>query len=315
MPDKNKQHKDPQVDRFLEENPTYKPFFETFPIPESSIEKSPYIHNYEDFLRRNETALQEKAKLNYMSSLLNKELEKKYPKEYQQITSQYGWNPDKPLSPETRVKGADAFAKKSPSFYLDPEEQKKVLGEGYSEYATLRGKYAKDLNLIGEGDDPNKPESWKVGARHAVAFNPISATLEVSPKENSQKNKNESKFSRYEQYSPEEGYTGYTKYSNINPDNPQENVKDVKTRRLEKVDFTHDNSDRVTTDQGIVFKEPGFHFYKHYDDGTKEEISKNDYQTMKMFNTLPAYLKNKYVEEVKPKENEEVASNVTYANK
>ncbi len=314
MPDTNK-HTDPQVDRFTQDHPEYKPFFETFPVPQSKMRQNPYFNEYEEFLKRNEQVLQDKAKLNYYSGQLNKELEKKYPKEYKEITSQYGWDPDKPLAPETRTKGADTFSKKNTNFYLDPEEQQKVLGENFGTYNMLRGHYGKDLNLIGEGDDKDKPETWKVGARHAVAFNPSSSTYHVDPNPENKRIKDTTDFSRFEQYSPEKGFTGYTKYSNIDPDNPQENASSIKTRRLksiDKIDYHYDPDNRVENEDGTVdFKTPGFHYYKYYDDGTREEINKNSYQTMKMFNTLPAYLKSKYIEEVDQKQ----GSNNDLANK
>lgn len=316
MPDKSKQqHKDPQVERFLADHPEYTPFFEEYPVPQSNLRENPYYSNYENFVDRQTPYLQDKAELTYMSDLLNKELERKYPKEFQKLTSEYGWNPDKPTSPQTRIKGADTFAKSNPNFFLTPDEQKGILGDKYNRYVGLRGKFGQELNLTGENEDANKPESWKVGARHAVAFNPVQANLEVSPRDESVKNKDVSNFSRYEQYDPQKGFTGYTKFSNIDPENPQENVSDVYARRLTKVGTEYDQSDRTTIDGKVVFKDPGRHFYKYYDDGSKEEINDNMYQTLSMFNSLPGHLKNKYIEESKaPKEDKQMASKITYAN-
>lgn len=299
MPDK-KENKDPQVDRFVQDHPEYKPFFETFPVPQSKMRQNPYFNTYEEFLKSHEQDLQDRAKLNYYADQLNKELEKKYPKEYKEITSQYGWNPDKPIFPKDRVAGADTFAKKAPTFYLSPEEQKKVLGdEDFGSYNLLRSKYGKNLNLIGDSEDPNKPETWKVGARHAVAFNPAKSTLEVLPDEKNKGIRDKSTFVRTEQYDPQKGFSGSTIYSNVDPDNPQENASNVKSRRLDKVDYSYDPDNKIKNPDGTVdFKDPGFHYYKYYDDGSKEEIDKNSYQTMKMFNTLPAYLKSKYIEEM-----------------
>lgn len=100
------------------------------------------------------------------------------PKLYSELTSKYGYNPNagfnKQVSPKTRTVGADTYAKKNSKFYLDSNEQQQLLGDKWQRYNELRGKYGKDLNLVGSGDDPNKPETWKVGARHAVAFNPAS---------------------------------------------------------------------------------------------------------------------------------------------
>jgi hypothetical protein len=309
MPDKNNQHTDPQVDRFIQDHPEYKPFFETFPVPQSKMRQNPYFNRYEEYMKNNEAVLKDKAKLNYYSEQLNKQLESKFPKEFKEITSQYGWNPDKPSTSETRVQGADSFAKKNSNFYLSPEEQQKALGDDYSTYNALRATYGKDLNLIGQNDDPKKPETWNFGARHAVAFNPVTATLDVVPEKDTQQTKDQSKFVRTQQYDPKTGFSGFTKYSNIDPENPQENASNIKTRRLDKVDYIHDPDNRVENEDGTVdFKTPGFHYYKYYDDGTKEEVDKNSYQTLKMFNTLPAYLKSKYIEEMpegKPEDSQE----------
>jgi hypothetical protein len=70
------------------------------------------------------------------------------------------------------------------------------------------------------------------------------------------------------------------------------------SRKLDKVDFEYDPTDRVNTDHGVVFKDPGFKFYKQYDDGSRDNIDKHEYQTMKMFNSLPAHLKSKFVKQL-----------------
>jgi hypothetical protein len=301
MPDPKK-YKDPQVEGFLKNNPQYEPFFQNYPVPENEVSKNPYYQRYNENLDKKEPELKDKAELSYLSEILNKELEKKNPKVYGDLKSKYGWDESKPLAPKTRVSGADEIAKKNPDFFLTPEEQQKTLGDSWSRYVGLRGKYGKELNITGEGDDPSKPESWKVGARHAVAFNPVSYTNIISPEKNDQSNKNTSTFKRTETYDPnsEDKFSGHTVYNNINPDDKSQNASNKYVRRLSKVVPTFDGNTQVKTDNGVVFKEPGWTFNKVYDDGTKEQIGENEYQTLKQFNTLPAHLKSKYVEEVDP---------------
>jgi hypothetical protein len=301
MPD-NKKHKDPQVDKFVKDHPEYEPFFQSNPIPESKISENPKFEDYNNFVDRNEGYLRDKSELYNFGQKLNTELEKKNPKLYKDLMSKYGWDESKPLSPKTRVTGAEKFAEKNPDFYLSPDEQKKVLGEDWDKYVGLRGKYGKDLQLIGEGDDPNKPETWKAGARHSVAFNPASSTLTVEPAETNKQYKDTSTFKRVEKYNPEseDKYTGYTMYSNINPEDPSKNTPQTYVRRLSKVISGYDPSTTKNTDEGVVFKDPGWNFYKVYDDGTREPIDESSYKTMKQFNNLPQHIKNKYVEELDP---------------
>ena len=306
---------DPQVEDFVKKNPNYKPFFETYPVPDNEVNKNPYYSHYDENLKNQEATLKDKAELSYLSDNLNKELEKKNPKVYKDLTSKFGWNEEKPLAPKTRLAGADETAKNNPDFYLSPEEQQKALGDKWSRYVALRGKYGKELNITGEGDNPEKPETWKVGARHAVAFNPSSYTDIISPKSDDQQNKNTSTFKRTEQYDPEKGFTGYTTYSNINPDDKSKDASNVYVRRLEKVVPVYDGNTQIKTDDGVVFKDPGWKFKKVYDDGTQEDIGENEYQTMKSFNSLPAHIKSKYIEEVDPSKltgkNKEIADKRT----
>jgi hypothetical protein len=300
MPNNKTTKKDSQVERFVKEHPGYQDFFENYPIPESKVTSDPYYEIFIQDVQNKEQKLQEKAELYYLSDTLNKELEKKNPNVYKELTSKYGWNEDKPLSPKTRLTGAEEYSKKNPNFYLSPEEQKKTLGENWDKYVNLRGKYGNELNLIGEGDDPTKPEQWKIGSRHAVAFNPIKYTDIIKPKTDTQNNKNVSTFERTEQYDPtsEDLFKTKTYYSSTNTGDTSKNVSKTYIKRLSKVVPSYNGKTQVSTEDGIVFKNPGWKFHKVYDDGTKEEISENDYMTMRKFNDLPSHIKNKYVEEI-----------------
>jgi hypothetical protein len=142
---------------------------------------------YNESLPKYLPTIKDKAELYYYANRLNSQLKNKNPEVYNQLST---WNPDKPVSPISRIKQAEPIAKANPDFYLAPEEQKTVLGKDFDRYAELRGKYGKELNLIGSGDSTVneigkkilKPASeWTVGARHAVAFNPAAHTYEYQP--------------------------------------------------------------------------------------------------------------------------------------
>jgi hypothetical protein len=150
------------------------------------------------------------AELYYYSNLLNKKLSEKNPEKnpelYQNLMSKYGYNANagfgKNMSAKTRTTGAEEYAKQYPDFYLSPEEQKGILGDKFDKYSQLRGTYGKELNLIGPGEDPNKPETWKVGARHAVAFNPGEYGMTALPPDKNTLNIPESDFSYKVNYDP-----------------------------------------------------------------------------------------------------------------
>ena len=150
------------------------------------------------------------AELYYYSNLLNKKLSKKNPEKnpelYQNLMSKYGYNANagfgKNMSAKTRTTGAEEYAKQYPDFYLSPEEQKGILGDKFDKYSQLRGTYGKELNLIGPGEDPNKPETWKVGARHAVAFNPGEYGMTALPPDKNPLNIPESDFSYKVNFDP-----------------------------------------------------------------------------------------------------------------
>lgn len=149
--------------------------------------KDPNYVYYQNRIKEKEPILQDKARLYYYTQQFNEPLKGKNPEVYNELVGKYGYNKDNPLSTKTRVTGADSYAKNNPNFYLSPEEQQKVLGENWNDYNQLRGKYGNEYNLLGEGDDPTKPETWKVGARHAVAFNPVSYNYTIEPTEEGQK--------------------------------------------------------------------------------------------------------------------------------
>ena len=133
--------------------------------------------NYPNLIGKDE--LKDRARLYYYSQQLNQQLKSKNPKVYEDLQKNYGWKGGESvwdnstnLANKTRVEGAEAYAKKHSDFYLSPDEQQKILKDSWDDYNKLRSKYGKQLDLIGENEDPNKPETWKVGARHSVAFNP-----------------------------------------------------------------------------------------------------------------------------------------------
>lgn len=182
-------------------------------------ESDPYYQGFQESLNTNKPTIQDKARLYYYTQKLNKSLREKNPTLYDKLYSEYGYNKEKLLTTKTRTEGADKYAKENPDFYLSPEEQKKFLAEDeYKDYISLRGKYGAEYNLLGEGDNPNDPTSWKVGARHATAFNPVKHTYTYKPPKNSfDSQTREFVYDiNYDPTSPEKytGKTGFRKYAN-----------------------------------------------------------------------------------------------------
>jgi hypothetical protein len=72
------------------------------------------------------------------------------------------------------------------------------------------------------------------------------------------------------------------------------------TRTLQKVSATPDMRTTISTDKGNISQKPGFKFYKHFDDGTTQEINENTYMALKGFENAPIDVKmdKKYQEEV-----------------
>jgi hypothetical protein len=161
---------------------------------------------YQKEVDKRKPELKDKSELYYYSNILNNKLKEKNPTLYTELISKYGYNPNqgfnKQVSPKTRTTGADSYASKNPNFYLDSNEQQKLLGDKWQRYNELRGKYGKDLNLVGKGDDPNKPETWKVGARHAVAFNPASYEYTKVPSPTNKRDFTTSDFTYNVNYDP-----------------------------------------------------------------------------------------------------------------
>lgn len=149
--------------------------------------KDPNYVYYQNKLKEKTPELQDRARLYYYTQQFNEPLRSKNPKVYDELVGKYGYNKDNPLTTKTRTEGADPYAKNNPNFYLSPEEQQKILGDNWNDYNQLRSKYGSMYNLLGEGDDKTKPETWKVGARHAVAFNPVNLDYSIEPTEKGQK--------------------------------------------------------------------------------------------------------------------------------
>ena len=142
------------------------------PIDIKKVESDPY------YKTTKESAISDKrtndiAELNYYGNILNSKLKEKNPKEYEDLTNAWGFKENNPTSQELNVKGADQFIKdKKFNNSLSQNEVSSILKDKVKRYNELRGLYGKELGLYGENEDKNKPETWAIGARHAVAFNP-----------------------------------------------------------------------------------------------------------------------------------------------
>lgn len=169
---------------FLANRPEQQSYQPTFPYggmvryPEGGEVSSNIVNNedtsYDEALSRILPKLKDKSELYYYAQELNKNLRSKNPKGYDELNKNYGWNDQNPLSPTTRVKGADQYVKQGKfTEYLSPEEAQKVLGDKWGRYNELKTKYGKELNLYGENEQDTPSEKLNIGARHSVAFNPI----------------------------------------------------------------------------------------------------------------------------------------------
>jgi len=126
--------------------------------------------------------LKDKAELYYYAQQLNQNLRGKNPQGYDELNKNYGWNPQHPLSPKTRVTGADNYVEQGKfTGSLTPEESQKILGNKWDRYNELKNKYGKELNLYGENEEGKNPSNLNIGARHAVAFNPSAYTYKYKP--------------------------------------------------------------------------------------------------------------------------------------
>jgi hypothetical protein len=236
--------------------------------------------------------LNEQSELYYYTQKLNEELRKKDPENYDKLVKEYGYNPQKPLAPNTRISGSENYVKKQGGRNFDKslgvDEQKAILGEDYDKYVDLKKNYGKDLKLFGANEDATKPETWKVGARHAVAMNPVSWQ---SKKDNSVTGKTELNYSRTVNYDPNQEDPYVNSDTNLLDQNktPQKY-----TRTLSKVVYEPSNG-KTTNDQGkIVWTDPGLNYYKVYDDGSKVPIHRSEYQKWIGFNKAPDHIKQQY---------------------
>jgi hypothetical protein len=292
MPDNKPKEQQSQVelDEFLKRNPQYKDAFDEY-------YKDLHTRVKPDDPTTKEQQINERAELNYYADILSKELQKKDPKAYSELMDAYG--EQKQLSYNTRRVGANEFGQKHPSFYLSPEEQKQIFDTNkadWDRYNELRQKYGADLH--GDYEDPNDPESWKVGARHAVLKNPAEYyDTYINP---ISKDKS-ALFKRSAVFNPETDQAeGHTDFSSKNTSDPSKNVSDVYVRRLSKMSYEYVPDAVKKTENGNVSVTPGYHFYKHFDDGTTQEVSENVYQSLQDFNNSPGYVKihPKYAERV-----------------
>jgi hypothetical protein len=237
--------------------------------------------------------LNEQSELYYYIQKLNQELKKKDPENYEKLTKEYGYDPNHPLSSKTRIAGAEYYVNKSGGRDFDKSlsvgEQKKILGEDYDQYVNLKKTYGADLKLFGTNEDPNKPETWKVGARHAVALNPVTWQ---STNKNETTGKIESDYLRAVNYDP----TKADPYINSDTNLLEQNKKPQQyTRTLSKVVY-EPNTGKTTNSEGKVVwtgNQP-LNYYAVYDDGSKRPIHQSEYQKWIGFNKAPADVKQKY---------------------
>jgi hypothetical protein len=236
--------------------------------------------------------LNEQSELYYYTQKLNEELRKKDPENYDKLVKEYGYNPQKPLAPNTRISGSENYVKKQGGRNFDKslgvDEQKAILGEDYDHYVNLKKDYGKDLKLFGANEDATKHETWKVGARHAVAMNPVSWQ---SKRDNSVTGKTELNYSRTVNYDPTQEDPYVNSDTNLLDQNK---IPQKYTRTLSKVVYEPSNG-KTTNDQGkIVWTDSGLNYYKVYNDGSKVPIHKSEYQKWIGFNKAPDHIKQQY---------------------
>jgi hypothetical protein len=283
----NQSQQSQDVEEFLKKHPEYKGYIEQYDKDLKST-----FETDDEALKgtTHEQQIKEKAELNYYTTLLNKKLQNKHPQEYNELINKYG---DQKLGYKTRKTGADEFGKKNPNFYLTPDEQKQVFDENkadWDRYTELKQKYGKDL--AGDKEDKNDPENWKYGARHAVVQFQSEYSDTIKNNKNNKLN-NRASFNRTEKWNPEiEGTEGVTEFSNKNFSDPSLNTDPVYLRKLVKVSTEHDNRTSIPTKDGNITVEPGRHFYKHYDDGTVEEVNEATYATLQGFNKADIQTQN-----------------------
>ena len=263
--------------------------------------------------------LNEQAELYYYTQKLNQELRKKDPENYDKLVKEYGYNPEKVLGPSTRISGAEYYVNKQGgrnfSKALDVDEQKQILGEDYDKYVDLKKTYGADLKLFGANEDPNKPETWKVGARHAVAMNP---TSQESVYKNRVTGKVDWAYKRGVTYDPnkEDPYVESDTDLQSQDKKPQQY-----TRTLSKVVYEPSDGKTTNTEGKTVWTDPGLNYYKVYDDGSKVPIHRSEYQKWIGFNKAPDHIKQKYgtetvnIDDLSPTEKEKAQMRMDALNK
>jgi hypothetical protein len=243
--------------------------------------------------------LDDQSELYYYAQKLNEELRKKDPENFDQLVKDYGYNKDRPLSPTTRVKGAKNYVAgvggKKFDKSLSIEEQKNILGDDWDRYAELKKTYGANLNLFGENENPDKPETWRVGARHAVAMNPVSYQHVAKEGGNIKAN-----YQREVTYDPtQENAYVYKDKSLLDQQTPS-NTPKTYTRTIARVGSEYDNSGQRKTDTGVVWTQKGNKYYKYYTDGSKEAILQSEYEKWIGFNKAPASIKQQVGTETVP---------------
>jgi len=166
-------------------------------------EQDPYYSEFQTNLSKVEPILKDKAELYFLANKLNEKLKAKNPNQYQELVSKYGWNQEKPSSSRTRVKGADIYVNQGKfNSYLTPEEGSQVLGKQWNRYNELKEKYGKELNLYGDNEVGIPTSNLNIGARHAVAFNPVSYEYVRVPEKDNTESTETRKFKYNMNYNP-----------------------------------------------------------------------------------------------------------------
>ena len=240
--------------------------------------KDPNYDYFQAALKRNEQALKDKARLYYYTQKFKEPLKKKNPKVYEELMSTYEWKPNNRLWSKTRVLGASKFSKENPGFDLKIDEQKNILGKDWDDYLKLKTQYGKELDLFGENEDSEKPETWKVGARHVASFNPITYNYTIEPPTNSFIKNRKSDFKYEIEYDPsqQDPYISNLMYNKEQDDSPLP----------QKVLSYYDNNTQEKTEHGTVFVQPGRRFKKINEDGSEELISDREYFKLKPINGI-----------------------------
>lgn len=271
MPD-NKRKKNPPLP-----SKGYNLFKQQFDEPSSNLEG-----------KTKQQELNEKAELLYYSKKLNEELRKKDPKNFDSLIKEYGYNEQNPLYPQERIKGAEKYIRgeegKSFNKALAVEEQRKLLGKSWDRYVQLKKIYGQGLNLMGENEDPNKPETWQIGARHAVSLNPYASISSAIRDKNTKAILGD--YARYVAYDP----TQKNPYVTTDVSNIEEQPQYVRT--IKRMYPQYDSSTTKVTASGNTWKDPGMAYVIEYTDGYKETTNNEDeYLNYLGYKNAPANIK------------------------